>query len=118
MANWTAVDGVQRWSAEASPEQVSDYWDVRYQDPQLNAQVTVYWYVVQRDNVYRVERQTEWLLAGDLAQPGGTEEWSDVVYDLDSGVYTAVPDAERAAERLAREYGPADIDWDGQETRT
>lgn len=114
MANWQAVGGVQRWTADVSPEQVSDYWDMRCEDWNLGAQVTSYWYVVERGGMYRVERQTEYLIARDLNDPGGTEEWADVVYDLDSGVYGTIPAAERAAERLAREFGPSDIDWDGQ----
>jgi hypothetical protein len=113
MANWKAVGGVCRWSGDVSPEQVSDYWDMRCEDWNLGAQVTSSWYVVQRDGVYRVEKQTEYLIARDLNQPGATEEWSDVVYDLCGGVYGGVPDAERAAEQLAREYDPGDIDWDG-----
>lgn len=114
MAKWTSIDGVQRWTGDQSPEQVGDYYDVQYQDPDLKAQTSVSWYAVRRGNGYGVERQTELLIAGDLAQPGATEEWADYEYAYEDGTYSTAAEAQQAAHEAAQRHRASDLRWDGR----
>jgi hypothetical protein len=118
------------WYAEGAAEpggwiggdiQRGDSYDVRFvRDDKPGSMITVSFYAVEYDECpgeFAVQRQVEWLVCEDPADPGGTEIWSDYSYDDISAV---VMDAEDEAERDARECADAAVNddsyfgWDGE----
>ena len=83
--------------------------------------ITVAFYAIEYDSCpgeFVVQRQVEWLVCEDPADPGGTEVWSDYAYDdVSETVMASAEEAERDAQRHAQ-YVLANPDiyggWDGQ----
>ncbi len=97
-------------------------WSVRFVRPDLpGSRITVTFYAAacsERPGGFVVQRQIEWLVCEDPADPWGTEVWSDTDYkDVTDEVIRSQGAAEREARRfaeaalgLAADYGQ----WDGQ----
>jgi hypothetical protein len=82
--------------------------------------ITVTYYPVEYGNCpgeFVVQRQVEWLVCEDPADPGGTEVWSDEARDdIGYTVMDSVEEAELVARELANldlENGGQGCDWDG-----
>jgi hypothetical protein len=102
--------------------QRGDSYSVRLVHPDMpGSLITVAFYAAEYDECPRefvVQRQVEWLVCADPADPGGTEIWSDYDYsDVSETVMTRRRDASREAKQHA-EYVHANPDiyggWDGQ----
>lgn len=109
------VDGGQ-----VAGDQIGLSYSVRYIRPDLpGSMITITWFVVQKlPGHFDIERETEWLVCRDPADPGGTEIWSDTEYDdvptLGFGTLAA---AEAEARRHAEDglHTAAEYDtWDGE----
>jgi hypothetical protein len=97
-----------------------DFYSVGYVRPDRpRSLITVTFYPVEYDELpgeFVVQRQVEWLVCEDPADPGGTEVWSDGEHDDVSGtVWDTAAEAEReaqefAADALERGWTHA---WDG-----
>lgn len=101
--------------------QQGDSYSVRFLNPHIpGAIVTVTFYAAEYDDApgeFIVQRQVEWLLCEDPAEPWDTEIWSDADYDDMGDMYDAADDAERAAREHAGrslEDAPGEIDWAGE----
>jgi hypothetical protein len=100
--------------------QAGNSYAVRFIRPDLpGSMITVTFYpVADCPPGFVVERQVEWLVCEDPADPGGTEVWSRYAYDRPYGTVFPHPDqaqddAYEAATQtldLASVYGR----WDGQ----
>jgi hypothetical protein len=70
---------------------------------------------------YVVQRQIEWMVCEDPADPGGTEIWSDVEYDdtvLPDWASLAIAEAEaRRNAGIALAFDADDISWNGHPFR-
>jgi hypothetical protein len=98
-----------------------DSYSVRYLRADMpGSMITITFYPVEYDECpgeYVVQRQTEWLVCEDPADPGGTEIWSEYEYD---DLPTHDSDTIAGAEREAQEYAEAalgyasDHQWDGE----
>lgn len=103
--------------------QVTDAWDVRFRpvdEPSdgLHALVTVYHYGVCRDDKqvgeYWVQRQVEYMICTDPADPGDTEVWCDYDFDDLGEVFRNKRDVAKAARTAAEETDAEYITWDGR----
>lgn len=100
--------------------QRGDSYSVRYVRPDMpGSLITETYYATEYDSLpgeFGVQRQVEFMVCEDPADPGGTEIWSEVTYD---DVSYLVIDTEAEAEREAREFAEAALDrgwthgWDG-----
>ena len=101
--------------------QRGDSYSVRYIRPDLpGSLITVAFYAVEYAELpgeFVVQRQVEFMVCDDPADPGGTEVWSEVTYD---DVTYVVIGTEAEAEQEAREFAAEALDrgwthaWDGQ----
>lgn len=103
--------------------QAGEAWSVRLASDQVpGALITVYAFAEALhdpdDGRYRVQVMTEYLTCTDISDPGGTETWSDYVYDgtADPRVYGDGDEADAAARKLAEGYAasPDRFSWDGE----
>ena len=100
--------------------QAGDSWSVRYIRPDMpGSLITETYYPVtwpECPGEYTVERQVEFMVCEDPADPGGTEIWSEATYDTVS--YLVMDTAEEAGQE-AREFAENALDrgwthrWDG-----
>jgi hypothetical protein len=105
--------------------QRGDSYSVRFiRDDMPGSLLTVTFYAVEYGNCpgeFVVQRQIEWLLCSDPADPGGTEIWSDYEYDdISPTVMDTAGQAEQAAREVAAQDldgGAEDINWNGQPFR-
>ncbi len=120
---------------------VSDYISVRWVNRKRGAMITSSWYVVDLaerngldkvddaeqiaerfgDNVFDVEQEIEYLVCGDLDDPGATEVASDIQYrdDLTLNGFASKSEAEAyALNQCAQELTPGrferDYQWSGR----
>jgi len=102
--------------------QRGDSYSVRLvRDDKPGSLLTITFYAAEYDEnpgEFDVQRQVEWLVCSDPADPGGTEIWSDYSYDDVSAI---VIDTEEEAEDEARERAEAVLadpspyfGWDGE----
>jgi hypothetical protein len=100
--------------------QAGDSYEVRFvRDDMPGSLITVTVYAVYWDEnrEYATQTQIEWMVCGDPADPGGTEIWSDVVYDDGALVYDKLEQADHAAREAAENelaHGAGAQGWDGQ----
>jgi len=94
--------------------QVSDAWSARWRhelSDGATALVTRAFYIASAspdgDGPHHLECQTEYLVCTDPAEPGGTEQWSDYVYER-RGPATGDEDVRQAA---ADAEAPTDAEW-------
>lgn len=105
--------------------QRGDSYSVRFaRDDLPGSLLTITFYAVEYDRapgVFAVQRETEWLVCTDPANPGGTELWSDYHYDdLPDWTRDTARLAEQEALRRARDClrrSAEDIGWDGRPFR-
>jgi hypothetical protein len=83
--------------------------------------ITVSYYGAEYDECpgeFIVQRQVEWMVCEDPADPGGTEIWSDVAYDDVTEMYLDTAGEADAEARQCVEEDAADgsgyFGWDGQ----
>ena len=113
--------GVDSYGDCGGDIQRGDSYSVRFVRPDLpGSLITETYYAVEYDECpgeYVVQRQVEFMVCEDPADPGGTEIWSEVTYD---DVSYLVKDTEAEAEQEAREFADAALGhgdthgWDGQ----
>jgi hypothetical protein len=111
--------------------QAGEAWSVRLASSQVpGALITVYAFAeacrrhdpdmgdVPADGEYTVQVMIEYLTCTDVTDPGGTETWSDMVYDsaADTQVYSDGDEADAAARKLAEAYAanPGRFGWRGK----
>jgi len=111
--------------------QAGEAWSVRLASDQVpGALITVYVFAeagrrrdpdmgdVPADGEYHVQVMTEYLTCTDISDPGGTETWSDMVYDdaASPRTYNDGDEADQAARKLAGAYAanPGRFGWDGE----
>ena len=105
--------------------QLSEAYSVRFVHSDLPASMiiaTFYPVKMRKRDGFAVERQVEWLVCEDPADPAGTEVWSTYTQDGPySNVFDSVAEADAAAHLaaettlgLVQNYS----DWDGQPWRT
>lgn len=105
-SQWRADgDGVGSSGDCGGDIQWGDSYSVRYVRPDMpGSLITVTFYAVEYDEnpgEFGVQRQVEFMVCEDPADPGGTEIWSEVTYD---DVNDLVIDTADEAEREAREF--------------
>lgn len=101
--------------------QAGDSYSVRYIRPDKpGSLITVTFYPVEYDELpgeLAVQRQVEFMVCEDPSDPGGTEIWSDCLYD---DVSYKVIDTAAEAEQDAREFAVtalgdgSDHGWNGE----
>jgi hypothetical protein len=106
-SEWRSDDtGVQPNGDCGGDIQHGNSCSVRYVRPDMpRSLITVSFYAVEYDECpgeFVVQRQVEWLVCEDPADPGGTEVWSDYEYDdVSATVMGSAAEAEREARELA-----------------
>lgn len=101
-------------------EQVSEGYSVRFYpvvEPVdgRHALITVNLYAAYgAEGRYSAETQTEYMICTDLDDVGGTEEWSDIVYEDSVYDYPTVEEADAEAKRLIEVEDADWYIWDGR----
>jgi hypothetical protein len=69
-------------------------------------------------DVYFVRVETEWSLAADPNDPGGSESWADQLTDDEPGMYASAAEATEAACQVAKRLlsDASSQGWDGVTT--
>jgi hypothetical protein len=101
--------------------QRGDAYEVRFIREDLpGSLITVTFYAVEFDECpgeFVVQRQVEWMVCEDPADPGGTEIWSRAAYDVIPDVFMrSEARAEEEARKLAdaaRHQASQYAGWDG-----
>jgi hypothetical protein len=101
---------------------VGDAWSVRFvRDDMPGSLITVAFYPVEYDEnpgEFIVQRETEWMVCENPADPGGTEIWSDALTDDPMPeTWASVAEAEadcRSAAEVALGVAWAYGTWDGR----
>jgi hypothetical protein len=101
--------------------QDGESFSVRYIRPDMpGSLITVTFYPVTYEELpgeWQVERQVEWMVCEDPADPGSTEIWSEESRQIVSALVSTVQsEAEREARELAELalYQGSAHGWDGQ----
>jgi hypothetical protein len=97
--------------------QLDESFSVRFHHRDRPGALVTYRYYAALDlddltTIY-VERQTEYLVCTDPADPGGTEVWSDSRYEPVQRDLGSVEAATAAAHRAAEAHLACDEDWPG-----
>jgi hypothetical protein len=123
MTGWETVRPRIAPAADAGGDnQVGDGYSVRYHSADVQAAViTVSIYPVRTAEAgeYGLEVQTAYVVCRDRLDPGGTEEWSDTMYEEpeDQAPYRDLESAQAGALKLAEAYAAGSCpipDWDGR----
>lgn len=91
--------------------QSSDAWSARWVRTLADGSfgvVTRTYYATDNEGVLGLERETEYLVCADPADPGTTETWSDARYET---VATGGHDSRDAELAAGRAVAPTDAEW-------
>jgi len=98
--------------------QLDESFSVRFHHRHRPGAMVTYRYYAALDlddlaTVY-LERQTEYMLCTDPADPGSTEAWSDTRYETVQHGFASVEAASAAAKRAAEAHLACEEDWPGR----
>lgn len=124
---WRREGDICAGGAVGGDWQASEAWNMRFlpceePDDGLHALVDENWYAERVDDPkdsdkvlgYQVTCQTTLTICTDTTDPGGTEEWTDIIYDSLAKLYDTADQAEAVAKHEAETSDPSMIGWDGR----